>query len=231
MEPANPAEFINTVYRVALVFGGLIAFGAIVYGAALYTMAAGDTEKHSEARDRITQALLGLLLLLGAYLILQTINPSLVLNLNLLDLERIEVPDDTASIPSSTVKCVRYCAPLTGIPNVMCAAGVNCAADSIVATRLKFCMQNAQASKKQAPSIRITEGMPPTVKHDSITHYNGCAIDMTVGASDDCAKVREAINFLQSYCGFRVLNEYPSCGGRVTKNQTGSHLHVEGPSC
>ena len=57
---------------------GLTAFGAIVYGGINYILSAGNVTNQQDAKDQITQAIVGLLLLLGAYLILYTINPSLV---------------------------------------------------------------------------------------------------------------------------------------------------------
>lgn len=80
-------------YQFALLAGGLLAFGAIVYGALKYTAAAGNPSGQSDARDQITQALLGLLLLLGAYVVLFTINP----NLTKLSLPALEALKPTTS--------------------------------------------------------------------------------------------------------------------------------------
>ncbi len=72
---ANPAGVVANAYQFALMIGGLMAFVMIVYGAVKYTAAGGNSTVQSDAKDRITQALLGLALLVGAAIILSTISP------------------------------------------------------------------------------------------------------------------------------------------------------------
>lgn len=73
------AEYIGGLYVYALTIVGVVALGAIIFWGVVYTLSAGMVSKKQDAVDGITQAVYGLLLLLGAYLILYTINPSLVL--------------------------------------------------------------------------------------------------------------------------------------------------------
>ena len=75
---AGPAGWVNNFYSFSLLISGVLAFGAIVYGGIKYTFAAGNPSGQSEGKEWVKGALLGLLLLGGAYLILQTINPELV---------------------------------------------------------------------------------------------------------------------------------------------------------
>jgi len=74
----TPAGYIARIYQFGLMIAGLVAFGSIIFGAIQYILSAGSIVNQGEAKDRITQAIVGLLLLLGAYLILYTINPDLV---------------------------------------------------------------------------------------------------------------------------------------------------------
>lgn len=74
----SPAAYIARLYQFALMLSGMLAFGMIIFGAIQYIVSAGNTTQQSDARDRITQALWGVALLLGAYLILYTIDPKLV---------------------------------------------------------------------------------------------------------------------------------------------------------
>ena len=92
---ANPGAVVAQVYQFALLIGGLLAFGAIVYGGIKYVVAAGSPSAKSDGREWISGALWGLLLLLGAYLILHTINPNLT-NLNLPTLEKLKPPETVA---------------------------------------------------------------------------------------------------------------------------------------
>src|SRR3989344_2843773 len=74
----TPAGYIARIYQFSLMIAGLVAFGSIIFGAIQYILSAGSIVNQGEAKDRITQAIVGLVLLFGAYLILYTINPDLV---------------------------------------------------------------------------------------------------------------------------------------------------------
>jgi hypothetical protein len=74
----GPIAVVMNMYQYALMFAGLLVFGSIVWAGIRYAMAAGNPSTQSDARDQIWQALLGLVLLLGSYVILFTINPDLV---------------------------------------------------------------------------------------------------------------------------------------------------------
>lgn len=73
----TPGGFIATFYRIALGLVGGAALGVLIYGAILWTLSEAVSSKE-EAKKWITGAIWGLALLLGAYLILYTINPDLV---------------------------------------------------------------------------------------------------------------------------------------------------------
>lgn len=79
---ASPGAWVANFYQFALLIGGILAFGAIVYGGVLHAVSAGNPSRQSEGKRWIWSALLGLLLLAGAYLVLDTVNPNL-LNINL----------------------------------------------------------------------------------------------------------------------------------------------------
>ncbi len=74
----NPGATVASFYSFALLISGILAFGAIVWGGITYALAAGNPSKQSEGKEWIIGALLGILLLAGAYFILNIINPSLV---------------------------------------------------------------------------------------------------------------------------------------------------------
>ena len=85
----NPTSYINNFYTFTLLIGGLVAFGAIVFGGVKYMTSAGNPSSQSEGKAWIESALLGLLLLAGAYLILNTVNPNLT-QLNLPTLQPLQ---------------------------------------------------------------------------------------------------------------------------------------------
>lgn len=86
----TPAGYIARLYQFGLMIVGLFAFGGIVYGALKYILSAGSMADQSDAKDQITQAVLGLMLLLGSFLILYTINPDIT-NLRNPNLEVIQI--------------------------------------------------------------------------------------------------------------------------------------------
>lgn len=72
------AGYVARLYQFGLMIVGLIALGGLVFGALKYTLSAGNVVTQQDAKDQILAAIYGLLILLGAYLILATINPDLV---------------------------------------------------------------------------------------------------------------------------------------------------------
>jgi hypothetical protein len=74
----NFNHYLTTAYTFSIILAAFFAIVFIVYSAVQYIISRGDTSKISEAKDRITSAVYGLLLLIGAALILKTINPALV---------------------------------------------------------------------------------------------------------------------------------------------------------
>jgi len=74
----DPAEMVNQIYIYALSIAGALAIIRVVYGGILYVVSAGNTSKQADARDIITSAVWGILLLAGAYLLLNTINPEII---------------------------------------------------------------------------------------------------------------------------------------------------------
>ncbi len=79
------AEMLNLLFRVLFTAGALFAVGMLVFGGIMY-MVSGAGVEMGEAKKRIQAAIFGLLLLAGAYLILYTINPQLlVFNISNID--------------------------------------------------------------------------------------------------------------------------------------------------
>jgi uncharacterized iron-regulated membrane protein len=91
---AGVGGLVANVYTFALLIAGLLAFGAIVWGGIRYAAGRGNPSAESEGKSWITNALLGLLLLAGAYIILYTINP------NILNAQLPALPTITQTTPS-----------------------------------------------------------------------------------------------------------------------------------
>ena len=73
----NIPSYLNNLYKFAVGIAGLLALGMIVAGGVYYTVSAGSSDKQREARDMITSAIWGVVLLFASYMILNTINPQI----------------------------------------------------------------------------------------------------------------------------------------------------------
>ena len=71
------AELVAYFYEWGILIGVLIFFGILVYAGFRYLTSTGDPSKLQDARKRIIAGFSGVILLLGSYLILDTINPEL----------------------------------------------------------------------------------------------------------------------------------------------------------
>lgn len=74
---STPSEFVQGIYNWSLGLAAVSAFVMIVYNGILW-MASGAVDKKSQAKQGIIDAILGLVLLLSAYLIFNTIDPNLL---------------------------------------------------------------------------------------------------------------------------------------------------------
>jgi len=71
-------ELFTFIFAWSLRLLGIAVFVRIFYAGILWFTAAGNTAKVTDAKGKMTNAILGAILLLSAYLILYTINPDLV---------------------------------------------------------------------------------------------------------------------------------------------------------
>ena len=71
-------NYIRYIYISIVVSGGLIAFLAILIGGLYYLTSAGNPSQMSDAKNRIISGVIGLIIILSSYVILQEINPQLL---------------------------------------------------------------------------------------------------------------------------------------------------------
>ncbi|MBU0596613.1 pilin [Patescibacteria group bacterium] len=72
------ADYFQYLYRYSIGVAGLLAVIMIIVAGFQWITSGGNTSTIGKARTRITRAIIGLLLVVGAYTILNTINPALV---------------------------------------------------------------------------------------------------------------------------------------------------------
>lgn len=83
------AQYIKGIYTYVLGAVALLAIAMIIWGGIKWVSAAGNTEMVSSAKTNITNAVIGLILAFGSYVILSTINPDLI-NLKSLQIALVE---------------------------------------------------------------------------------------------------------------------------------------------
>lgn len=78
-EDQTLGKIVAWFYYLIVGISGLAAFAMLVFGGIQWLSSAGNPGRISDAKSRIQNALLGLLLILGSFLILQIINPELTI--------------------------------------------------------------------------------------------------------------------------------------------------------
>jgi len=86
-EPTNLPEYIVWFFNFACIVGAILAVIMIIIGGLQYMTSGGNPTTQSDSKDRIIKAIIGLILMLSIFLILNTINPDFV-NLKLPDLQK-----------------------------------------------------------------------------------------------------------------------------------------------
>jgi hypothetical protein len=75
--PDDVFNFVNRVKNIALGFVGVIIFAMLIYGGVLYITSGGNDEKIQKAKQTLTAAIIGLLIVLLSYVIISFVVNSL----------------------------------------------------------------------------------------------------------------------------------------------------------
>lgn len=99
------ADYISALYKYAIGVAAVLATVMIMIGGLQYLMAGGDATRVGNAKKRITDAMIGLLLSLGTYMILAAVNPDLVSlkNIRVQLVEEVLFPETLATTQQNTV--------------------------------------------------------------------------------------------------------------------------------
>lgn len=104
-------ELVGWLYSAIVVLSGLAAFIMFLWGGFQYLTSTGNPAQISDAKDRIQKAGLGLILILGSFLIIQFINPELTaVTSPLLRALSHDAPDQPGSTPpGQTAHGIYFC--------------------------------------------------------------------------------------------------------------------------
>jgi hypothetical protein len=97
----NLGAFVNAAFKMTISIGAVVAVAQFVYGGIVYMMTESGAVQMGESKDRMQNALLGLVMLLSTYVIFNQINPDL-LNLNV-NLEQLPETQRSGTTGGSTV--------------------------------------------------------------------------------------------------------------------------------
>jgi hypothetical protein len=172
------STYIPAAFNLIIAIGAALAFVVITYGGIMYATTDALSNKQ-EGRKHIENAIYGLILLIGSYAILNTINPDLV-NLRL-DVRRPSVyVAPTAPVATGTVasNCPSPCDALgAGGLNLPLGPGVsrNASINTVFGQRL---VNLSERLSQIGIPWQITEGFPPTATHrDSCHNVNATCVD------------------------------------------------------
>ena len=210
------STYLSWLFGFMLAAAAFLAVVQIVIGGIQMMIGGASETQRSSAKNRIQDAIYGLLLALASWLILYTINPDLAaMKLTIPEIKiatTISVPP-----PAACLNCTSLDLPSANIKPTACSGP--CQINTALLVKLKALSNINQ-------EWWVTEGYPPTVQHKDSCHQNGTCVDIALKGALDCNKVKKLIQDTQSY-GFSVTNEYASCGGKTYDTTTGNCLHIK----
>ncbi len=98
----SPQEYIKYIFNFAIWIIGIAAFGSLILGGVRFLTSIGNPSKRTEAKNQIAFAFLGVVILMGSYFILYSINPQLTV-FESREIEKVEItPPDPFELPEVT---------------------------------------------------------------------------------------------------------------------------------
>ena len=199
----DPGALVIKFYEYALGIVGIVALGVIIYGAILWIVSTGNPSKIQEAKSWIMGAIWGITLLLGATLILRTINPRLAEigkiesaiegGIKDLKIKKGTAPDilSNFNFNDSSTTASGYTSLYTGSwndvplkPGICGGNTKNCKIETDLASRLGNLNASLGVNGFGSGNWQVTEAYPPTYQHESQCHNDGSCVDANlVGAS------------------------------------------------
>ena len=206
-------NFIANVYKFGIYAVGISALLMITIGGFYYMTAAGNTARLGTAKTLITDAILGLIVALGAWLLLYVINPDLVkINLDFSEVSK------TAS--NDTIK-----PPTTDLPKKDCKESGSC---SCSATRNSKQTNTFISCMKGKGNLTLGQETSNTGKHvcnppNSIScHYGGTKCN-GVGNAVDYGGPPGANSSGKDGEKYQAIVEAASeCGGSIARCEDGN---------
>ncbi len=240
-------DYIPNIFTLLIGLAGVLAVLMIVIGGVQYLSTDAIGGK-SEAKEKITNAILGLLLAIGAYIILYTINPN-ALTFNLTGVTYQAPPGVKPPAQPVTDTCPGYngpqpcsCPTCISIKNnknsqgfgVTVSAVNDGAVPGLANSLLQLNEKLTSCSAVQGTcspvygfTWRVTEAYKPSRPHQSSCHYNGTCVDANIywnGNPSINQRAQYIKRFLQeaSASGLRAVYEVATDAERNALIQAGA---------
>lgn len=215
-EGTTLTQYLATIYDMSIGVAAILAVIMIVVAGFQYTASAGNETSISNARKRIQNAVLGLLLVLGAYVFLYTLNPAFVQNVfcippiesnqGLGGCGEENAPRSTVLLPETPSGCPT-CVSVggTGIlaktPNrngceITVATPTN-GSCQVAESILDNLIQMHENLTSAGINYEVTELWPPTRTHANSCHRRGTCVDLAVRSTQTATNIRDAFIAIQ----------------------------------
>ncbi len=219
-------DMVKYFYEWGISLGGMAAFISLIMAGFQYLTSAGNEGKMRDAKDNINSSVLGLLLLLTSFLVLNTINPQLT------SLERPEIEFDSiypiypVFFPKDKIVEPNPCEEVEIYSNETCKEGTGTSLNIGMCTRVTS-PQSIMAVKGDCNIVNFystggcnaysIKGMPISLVQGSclpISSYNagdpirsirvGENVSYEIACNNDCTRCRDeeecAVSILDSCC-------------------------------
>jgi len=235
--PSNFGDYVNTIFKIAIGLCGALAVIMIIIGGIQY-MGNESIFGKTEAKGQITNAILGLLIAIGSYALLNTINPDLLKT-------NIAIKQVIASIEEENITTVGTGAVINGetikiTPGyaTACTGGITSIPSNMGSGQICRDLLNKLTTLKAATdAIGVTWKITSTIRDGGALgscHFSGgttsgnCADIVIIGGdySNLCVAIAKV-------GGLNFANEATSTGYcqnikpyKTYSTTTGPHLHV-----
>lgn len=169
-------RYLPNAFNLAVGIAVAMAFVMITFGGVTYATSDALSGKQ-QGREYIENAIYGLLLVIGSYIILYTINPQIVRFDLLIPRPNVQQGNPTVTPVTPSGACTGGCLPFAG--SGLTTSGGNVSAAGVSSILMpKLLDLNSQLNANNIP-WRITEGYPPTegVNHACDCHRKGTCVD------------------------------------------------------
>lgn len=219
-EPGKAIDFygyISAIYKFGIWTVGIVALFMLVFGGYTYITSAGNNSSMETAKKIITDAIVGVIMALTAYLLLYVINPDLVKMKKLAPVAAVPavpaVPGvctgtnaaccKTGTICSDCSSCTSYSNGYSNLCYKGAIGSTGCQINSNLKSKLDAVNWSAGGG------AQVSEAWPPTVTHSASCHANGTCADVRCISgcqSTSIANVKAIYDSLKA-AGLNVLFE------------------------